>query len=157
MYTAPGFVYSVGLSPPNAAAALAALQRLEAEPWRAVQCRERARQFVELAKKHNLNTGPSDGTPVVPVIVGSSVRALQLSRRLFERGINVQPILYPAVEESAARLRFFITSTHSAEQIEQTVHAVAEELEQILPSSPKPTRTPLTKPVGQSVEAVSTR
>jgi 8-amino-7-oxononanoate synthase len=65
---------------------------------------------------------------VVPVIIGNSVRALTLSRRLFERGINVQPILYPAVEEKASRLRFFITSTHTAEQIRTTVDAVAEEL-----------------------------
>ena len=53
--------------------------------------------------------------------------------RLFERGINVQPILYPAVEEAAARLRFFISSTHTDEQIIQTVQAVAEEVEKIDP------------------------
>lgn len=127
-YTAPGFVYSVGLSPPNTAAALAAIQVLKEEPWRARECRARAEQFVERAKTYSLNTGRSSGTPVVPVIVGSSVLALQLSRKLFERGINVQPILYPAVEESAARLRFFITSTHTVEQIDQTVDAVGEEL-----------------------------
>ncbi len=71
---------------------------------------------------------------MVPVIVGNSLHALQLSRRLFERGINVQPILYPAVEEHAARLRFFITACHTDEQIEQTVMAVAEELETINPA-----------------------
>lgn len=131
-YTAPGFVYSVGLSPPNTAAALAAINLLEGEPWRAKRCRERAAQFVELAKHYQLNTGQSQGTPVVPVIVGSSVVALQLSRRLFERGINVQPILYPAVEESAARLRFFITSTHTPEEIEYTVNAVGTELRSML-------------------------
>ena len=46
----------------------------------------------------------------------------------------MQPILYPAVEERAARLRFFITSTHTAEQIRTTVRAVAEELDRIDPS-----------------------
>ena len=48
--------------------------------------------------------------------------------------INVQPILYPAVEERAARLRFFITSNHTPEQIHYTVRAVAEELD--LPTIP---------------------
>ena len=130
-YTAPGFVYSVGLSPPNTAAALASIEQLKKEPWRAQQCRQRADLFVQRARRYGLNIGMSRGTPVVPVIVGNSIVALQLSRRLFERGINVQPILYPAVEESAARLRFFITSTHSADQIEHTVDAVAEELQRI--------------------------
>ena len=54
-----------------------------------------------------------------------------LSRALFERGINVQPILYPAVEEEKARLRFFITAAHTEEQIRRTVDAVAEELMKI--------------------------
>ena len=51
-----------------------------------------------------------------------------------ERGINVQPILYPAVEESATRLRFFITSCHSEQQILDTVRIVAEEVTKIDPA-----------------------
>jgi hypothetical protein len=50
---------------------------------------------------------------------------------MYERGVNVQPILYPAVEEKAARLRFFVTSAHTEEQIEQTVAILAEELARI--------------------------
>jgi hypothetical protein len=76
----------------------------------------------------------SNNTPVVPIITGNSEHALRLSHQLRGRGINVQPILYPAVEERAARLRFFITSTHTAEQIRRTVRATAEELDRIDPS-----------------------
>jgi len=53
---------------------------------------------------------------------------LQLSDRLKDRGINVQPILYPAVEESAARLRFFLCSTHTDAQLEKTADVLREEL-----------------------------
>ncbi len=127
-YTAPGFVYSVGMPPSNAAAALASLRLLEEEPERVAQVQDRSKLFLHLARQRGLNTGMSHGTPIVPVVVGNSVHALQLSRKLFERGINVQPILYPAVEESAARLRFFITALHTEEQIRTTVDAVAEEL-----------------------------
>ncbi len=52
---------------------------------------------------------------------------------MFESGVNVQPILYPAVEESAARLRFFVNSTHTREQILYTVGKAAEHLRQIAP------------------------
>ena len=62
------------------------------------------------------------------MIVGSSIKAARLSNALFERGINVQPIIYPAVEEKAARLRFFMSCSHSDEQLRSTVDAVAEEL-----------------------------
>jgi 7-keto-8-aminopelargonate synthetase-like enzyme len=134
-YTAPGFVFSVGMPPPSAAAALASIQLLEAEPQRVQQLQQRSRLFLNLAKAHNLNTGLSEDSPVVPVILGNSMHCLQLSRALFTRGINVQPILYPAVEEKAARLRFFITCKHTEEQIRYTVETMAEELEKILSGS----------------------
>jgi 8-amino-7-oxononanoate synthase len=127
-YTAPGFVYSVGMSPPNAAAALAALTVLRREPQRVARLHELSRRFLDLAREHGLNTGSAGGTPVVPVIVGSSVKDLRLARALFERGISVHPILHPAVAEHATRLRFFITTSHSHEQIRSTVLAVADEL-----------------------------
>ena len=47
--------------------------------------------------------------------------------RPFRRGINVQPILYPAVPERAARLRFFLTAAHSEEQIREAVRILVEE------------------------------
>ena len=98
-YTAPGFVYSVGLSPPNAAAALAAINLLQEEPERVAKLGENSRLFLRLAKREGLNTGTSNNTAVVPVITGNSEYAVQLSQALFQRGINAQPILYPAVEE----------------------------------------------------------
>ncbi|NLE37244.1 MAG: aminotransferase class I/II-fold pyridoxal phosphate-dependent enzyme [Pirellulaceae bacterium] len=132
-YTAPGFLYSVGISPPNTGAALAALKLLQAEPERVARLQHNSRLFLSLAKQRGLNTGMSNNTPVIPIILGNSIHCLRLSKSLFERGINVQPILYPAVEESAARLRFFITSEHTEAQIRLTVDAVTEELGRIRP------------------------
>jgi 8-amino-7-oxononanoate synthase len=127
-YTSPNFVFSVGLSPANCAAALAALHVLEREPHRVDQLRQNCKLFLELAKERGFNTGMSNGTAVVPVILGNSMLALQLSKALFDRGINVQPILHPAVEEKAARLRFFITSSHTEEQIRYTVDALMDSM-----------------------------
>ena len=127
-YTAPGFVYSVGISPPNAAAALASIRKISRDPQRVHQVQSRCRLFLKTAKQHHLDTGLSNNTPVVPVITGNSVKALLLSRNLFKRGINVLPILYPAVDEKLARLRFFITAEHTDQQIASTLEAVDEEL-----------------------------
>ncbi len=133
-YTVPGFVYSVGLPPAAAGAALAALKLIERQPDRVAKLQANARLFVQLARDGGLDTGMSGGSGVVPVIIGHSMNALRLSRALFARGISVQPILYPAVEERASRLRFFITSRHSPEQIRRTVAAVQEELARIDPA-----------------------
>lgn len=62
----------------------------------------------------------------MPVIAGSSLKATKLSNVAYERGINVQPIVYPAVEEKAARLRFFLSSLHDARQIETTIRTITE-------------------------------
>jgi 8-amino-7-oxononanoate synthase len=132
-YTAPGFVYSVGLPPAAAGAALGALRLLQRQPERVARLHANARLFLELAREARLDTGSSGGSGVVPVILGNSMNSLRLSRALFARGINVQPILYPAVEERAARLRFFITASHTADQIRRTVAALAEELARIDP------------------------
>ena len=130
-YTAPGFVYSVGISPPNAAAALASLMVLQRQPQRVDMLHELSALFLKLAKERGLDTGLAAGTPVIPVIVGSSSKSLRLSKALFQRGINVQPILYPVVPEHSARLRFFITTNHTREQIHATVNAVADELKSL--------------------------
>ena len=125
-YTTPAFVFSTACSPPNAAAALEGLRVIQREPWRVTRLRERSELFLKLAADCDLDTGESSDTPVIPVIVGSSSRAILVSQMLLERGINARPILYPAVRESGARVRFFITSEHSEEQIAQAVEAVAE-------------------------------
>ena len=130
-YTAPGFVFSVGMPPAQVAAALAAIRTLEREPERVERLRSRSELFLSLCKEAGLDTGDSGQTPVIPVITGNSMVALRLSNRLKGDGINVQPILYPAVDESAARLRFFITCEHSEEQIRATVHRTAEHLAEL--------------------------
>jgi 8-amino-7-oxononanoate synthase len=124
---APGFVFSVGMAPAAAAAALAALELLEREPERVRRLNDRAAFFLQLAQQGGLDVGNSIGASIVPVITGSSIRAGRLAQAMFERGINVQPILYPAVPERAARLRFFLTSAHTEEQIRDTVRILIEE------------------------------
>ena len=127
-YTAPGFIYSVGITPANAAAGLEALRQLEAHPEKVRRLHERSALFLKLAKEKGIDTGYAQGSAVVPAIIGNSLHSLQVSEALRQRGINVQPILYPAVEETAARLRFFCTATHTEQQIRETIHALAEEI-----------------------------
>jgi len=141
-YTAPGFVFAAGITPANSAAALASLRLIEEEPERVARLHERSDLFLTLARQRGVNTGMSQGSPVIPVIIGNSIDCLRLSQTLFERGINVQPILHPAVEERASRLRFFITSDHTEQQIRDTVNALAEELEKIDPRYLAPAVSP---------------
>ena len=124
-FAAPGFVYSVGISPPLAAASLRALEIMLAEPERVRRLHENTQLFLSLARDAGLDTGTSAGFAIVPVIVGSSRKAVTLSNALFDNGINVQPIIHPAVEEKSARLRFFLSCDHEEEDIRRTVLILA--------------------------------
>ena len=125
---APGFVYSVGLPPALAAAATTALQILEREPERLERLRKNAALFLQLAKQRGLHTGEAINGSVVPVLIGDSIKAVVVSNKLSDRGINALPIIFPAVAHQQARLRFFITSEHTAEQIETAINATADAL-----------------------------
>ncbi|MBU2811794.1 aminotransferase class I/II-fold pyridoxal phosphate-dependent enzyme [Acidithiobacillus thiooxidans] len=120
-YLAPGFLYSVGLAPPLAAAALAALTILQKEPDRVHTLQERGQYFLEEAKRRQMDTGFSAGYAITPLIVGSSLQAVRLSSQLLEQGVHVQPILYPAVPEKQARLRFFLNVEHSTEELRDSL------------------------------------
>jgi len=130
-HSAPGFVYSVGLSPPIAAAALTALRLMQAEPWRTERLQANGRCFLDAARGAGLDTGASIGAAIVPLMVGSSIRAARLAQMLFEAGINVQPIIYPAVPEQAARLRFFLSALHEEATLRRVVETAAAGLRQV--------------------------
>ena len=99
-YGSPGFVFSVGMPP----------------------------IVVQYAQGKGLDTGAAQGYAIVPVMVGDSMVAGFLANALFRRGIYVMPITFPAVKEGQARLRFFLSASHTEELIRRTLDAVAEEL-----------------------------
>jgi 8-amino-7-oxononanoate synthase len=145
-YTCPGFLYSIGISPANAAAALVALEKLQREPERVATLQDRSRLLLELFRERDIDTGLSQGSPIIPCSIPNSEDCMRLSQALYERGINVQPIVYPAVEENLARLRFFVTALHEERQLVATANAVRDELQRLNSNSLKTTSNPTANP-----------
>ncbi|MEM8794688.1 MAG: aminotransferase class I/II-fold pyridoxal phosphate-dependent enzyme [Pseudomonadota bacterium] len=125
-FSASGFVFSVGMPPPVAASISAAIDMMLAEPERVERVQEAGRCLLKLARQEGLETGTSDGHAVVPVMIGDSIKATTIAARLLGEGVNVLPIIYPAVPERSSRLRFFVTSDHTEEQLKQAVTAVSK-------------------------------
>lgn len=128
---AAGFVYSVALAPALAAAAERALGLLAAEPERVARLQANAAAFLSAARRAGLETGTAGPYGIVPVMVGDSLLAAKLSERLLARGINVMPVMFPAVPMQGARLRFFLSALHEPEQIGAAVTTTAEEMERL--------------------------
>ena len=127
-YTSPGFVYSVGLTPPDTAAALAALRLFREEPHRVERLQENAVRFLSLGRERGFNLGTSGNSAVVPLMIGESLRCIRVFRHLKEQGVFALPIIYPAVPENAARIRFFMSCLHTDEQIDRAIAAISHAL-----------------------------
>ena len=75
---------------------------MHAEPERVARLQANGRYFLRAARAtRGWTPGPRSGPRIVPIIAGSSIRAAARRTALFEEGINVQPIIYPAVPEQA--------------------------------------------------------
>jgi 8-amino-7-oxononanoate synthase len=126
------FVYSVGLSPVLAATSAKSLEILHREPERVARLQNNAAIFQAKAHAAGLTIIPRPvATAVTPIVIGDSMSTVVLSHRLLERGVNVMPVLYPAVPKKAARLRFFLSSTHTEDDISTAIDITAEEAEKL--------------------------
>jgi 8-amino-7-oxononanoate synthase len=122
---APGLLlYSTGLPPASAAAALESLRIMLQEPQRVQRLQQNARRFAELAQARGFHLSCRGESAVIPLILGDTQLALQLMSDLLEAGIIAHAVMYPVVARDKARLRFFLTSQHSEAQFVQTLDLV---------------------------------
>ena len=128
-YYAPGILlYGASPTPANAAAALEALRVMVAEPERSLRLQDNAAYFIEKANAAGLDTYHSRDSAVVPIMMRDSELALWMSVRLFEDGICTYPMMYPIVPRNKCRLRFFINTNHTRDQIDHTIEAITARL-----------------------------
>ncbi|MDP7703634.1 MULTISPECIES: aminotransferase class I/II-fold pyridoxal phosphate-dependent enzyme [unclassified Mycobacterium] len=127
--TAPAMLLTVGFPPTAAAAALTALEVLESEPDRVQRLWRNTAMFTTALQDLGVDLGLSQNTPICPVMVPSVARVVFASSLLLQRGIYVGPVTAPAVAPGQERLRFFITSEHTEDQLKTTAGQVAEVIE----------------------------
>ncbi len=125
-YNLPGFVFSVGISPPLAAASLEAIRLLQKDHTIVERLHRNIKCFYEEAHKRNLNTCLAGETAILPILVGKDEDAWELSNRLRKKGVIVPPAVYPAVPKNKARLRFCVISEHKPEQIVEALDKLLE-------------------------------
>ena len=122
IYRARPFLFSTSHPPGVAAACMAALDVLLEEPQRIERLWKNTGRFKQGLKRLGFETGPSE-TPITPVIVGKGAVAMDLSDRLFKRGVFAQGIGYPTVPEGRARIRTIVTSAHTDAQLDRALEA----------------------------------
>jgi 8-amino-7-oxononanoate synthase/acyl carrier protein len=125
-YSVPGFVFSVGINPSSAAAALAAVHLIEKNPEIVQRLHDNIRTFLSAAHQKGFDTCLAGETAIIPILVGGDKDAFILSNMMLEKGVFVPPAVYPAVPKGQSRLRFCMTSEHKKEQILKALDLLEE-------------------------------
>jgi 8-amino-7-oxononanoate synthase len=125
-HTAPGFVFTTAMSPPAAAASLTALRFLQRNPSRVTKLQVNSDLFRSFAKESHLDIGSSRDSAIVPVMVASEERCAALAFALRKKGVSAFPMVWPAVPQGRARLRFLVSTLHTEEQIRFAIAATVE-------------------------------
>src|SRR5467141_4439296 len=125
IHRARPFLFSTSHPPGVAAACIAAIDVLKAEPERIERLWKNTARFKEGLKRIGFETGASE-TPITPVIVGKGSVAMEFSDRLFKLGVFAQGLGYPTVPEGRARIRTIVTSVHTEQQLDRALEAFAQ-------------------------------
>lgn len=120
-YNMPGFMFSVGISPPLAAAALEAVRIMREGNPKVRSLQNNIAYFIDGAKQRGFNTCLAKETAIVPIMVGEDNDAYTLSTLMLEEGVYVPAAVYPAVPRHQARLRFCLTSEHKEAQLDEAL------------------------------------
>jgi len=121
---ARGFVFSAALPPPQAAAALAALDVIDAEPERIARLWANTRRFREGLQRLGFDTLTST-TPIIPILGGTAERTLEMARLCFEAGVFVPPVVYPVVPITTPRLRSNMSAAYSDADVDFVLATLA--------------------------------
>src|SRR5438874_7508921 len=125
IHRARPFLFSTSHPPGVAAACLAAIDVLLAEPERIDQLWKNTARFKDGLKRLGFETGASE-TPITPVIVGKGSAAMDLSDRLFQMGVFAQGIGFPTVPDGRARIRTSVTGPDTDAQLDRALEAFAK-------------------------------
>lgn len=119
------YIYTTSQPPALACATLKSLELLRSEHWRREHLAVLIRRFREGAASIGLQLMDSD-TPIQPILIGDSGRAMALSQALRERGILVTAIRPPTVPAGSARLRVTLSAAHDLAQVDRLLEALSQ-------------------------------
>ena len=119
------YIYSTALPPVAAAAAIAAMDLVEADPSIVARLRDRIAEFRAASGTASLRVSPSI-TAIQPIVLEDPARTLEASARLLDRGYCVPAIRPPSVPEGTSRLRVSLSAAHSRADVEGLATALAE-------------------------------
>ena len=119
------FLFSSAVTPPDAAACIAAIDLLEGSTELVDRLWDNAKYFKAEMKRLGFNTGVST-TPITPVMLGEAPLAQQFSREMFESGVFAMALGFPTVPQGKARIRVMISAAHEKKDLDKGLETFAK-------------------------------
>jgi 7-keto-8-aminopelargonate synthetase-like enzyme len=120
---APSFMFAASAAPPSVAAAMAAFDVMQEEPWRMQKLRENFTYMREELRKMGFELGNTQ-TAVIPIYIRQDLRTLMMWRTLLEEhNVYTNPFISPGVPPKHAMLRTSYMATHEREHLDRGLEA----------------------------------
>lgn len=119
---ARSFIFATSQAPATLAAALRAIEVLEAEPERAQRLQHNVDFFLQAL--HAEGVEADSPTAIIPIIIGDEATALKVADELLQQGVLAPAIRYPTVAKGTARLRIALMSTHTETELTHTAKLI---------------------------------
>jgi glycine C-acetyltransferase len=115
-------LFSNALPTTVAASAMAAVEYVEAHPERVAKLRDNTQYFREQITEAGFKPLAGE-TPIIPIIVGETAAAIQMSDMLLDEGVFVTGFGFPVVPQGQARVRCQISAAHSRDDLDEALRA----------------------------------
>jgi 8-amino-7-oxononanoate synthase len=118
------YIFTAPIAPPVVCGLIESIKIVKQETWRREKLLSNAQYLRTNLNQLGYDTCKSE-TQIIPVMIGDEMKAMEISRKLFEYGIFVQEARWPAVPKGTARLRFAVMATHEQKQIDKLLDIMA--------------------------------
>jgi 8-amino-7-oxononanoate synthase len=124
-HNARSLIFSASITPASAAAVLAAMEIMQAEPERIQHLWDVSNYALKRFKESGFNTGRAE-TPVIPIYIGDQLKTLTLTQMLQRDGVFINPVVYPAVAQNDTMIRFSLMATHTFDQVDYAIDHITK-------------------------------
>ena len=125
-HTSRPFIFSAAITPASTRTALEALRILKKEPERPANLLKAARCMRDKLQSYDLPIGEDNIIPIIPIYTYSKLRTLIAVKRLYEKGVYVNPVLPPAAPEGECMIRTSYMATHTKEILNEAADIINE-------------------------------
>ena len=116
-------IFSASMTPASTAATLAALDIMESDDSLRLKLWENTNHALARFRDEGFDIGDTE-TPIIPVYIRDNEKTYQITARLFEEGVFINPVVAPAVAPTDSLFRFSLMASHSIDQIDQAIDLI---------------------------------